>query len=98
MTAPLYTPIESNDGMTFRIDSGYFAGVVYQYGVVSLKEPIEDGDQLATLSFTYKLIHDPTGEAENGENFIDFQITMGDILSEIIAGGPEYIEDIDEEL
>lgn len=91
-----FTTHESDTGIIFTILDGDYAGVRYQYGVVSMAEPTGNSD-MATLKFSFAIVE---SNIENLQEDNQFSQTIGRILEFVIAGLSEsddntVIEEVD---
>lgn len=73
-------PEDTNKNLEIQILSGDFKDTIYSYGKVSVEE---QGDDEASLAFTYNVVETPLVKEELEKN-LDFKNFIGDILIEII--------------
>lgn len=89
ITSDSYSFVEndfSDDSWHVKINEGDYAGIVYKYGKIQIKE---NGDD-ATLGFQYAIVDLPESfDAEELKSSVEFMNTLGDILSHIIEDSLE---------
>lgn len=87
---PKYETNESESGIVFTILDGSFSGAKFQFGTVSIAEPdkTKKNDGFATLSFDYSLTED-TLDGPSDSEIVDFRLTLGKILEQVISGFSE---------
>lgn len=86
-----------SDLFSIRILTGKYAGVIYTYGRVAIKENQSSGT--ATLSFDYK-VEDTEGADQTMTELNedpDFKNHLGDILTNILSNGESKIGKHDRE-
>ena len=76
-----FVDFTNSDITGIQVISGEYAGVVYHYGGVRVKEQGE----LATLEFGYTLVHSGEHDMDALQKDEEFFTIMGDILTEILT-------------
>ena len=76
-----FVDFTNSDITGIQVISGKYAGVVYHYGGVRVKEHGE----LATLEFGYTIVHSGEHDIDALQNDEEFSTMMGDILTEILT-------------